>query len=278
MFPATPPATCPVLKLLVGQKAVITGASCGIGQAVAVSLAEAGADVLVNYSHDRVGAEDTVAAAQRCGSRAIVAQADVSKEADVKGMFDLAIREFGTVDILVSNAGIQQDAALHDMTLEQWNRVIGVNLTGQFLCIREAVREFKRRGVKPDVSVAAGKIICMSSVHDVIPWAGHVNYAASKGGIAMMMRSVAQEVAPMRVRVNSISPGAIRTPINEPAWSTREAYEALLKLIPYQRIGEPGDIGRVAAWLASDQADYITGATLYVDGGMTLYPGFASGG
>jgi glucose 1-dehydrogenase len=178
----------------------------------------------------------------------------------------------------VSNAGIQQDAPLPEMTLAQWQKVIDVNLTGQFLCLRAAVREFRRRGVRRDVSGAAGKIICMSSVHDVIPWAGHVNYAASKGGIAMMMKSVAQEVAPFRIRVNAIAPGAIRTPINQAAWSTREAYEALLKLIPYQRIGEPDDIGRVAAWLASDQADYITGATLYVDGGMTLYPGFASGG
>jgi glucose 1-dehydrogenase len=277
-FPAPAPPACPPLKLLAGQKALVTGASSGIGRAVAIALGEAGADVAINYGHDQAGGEEAAEVARRCGSRTLIVQADVSQEDQVRAMFQRVIAEFGTVDILVSNAGIQQDAPLHDMTLAQWNRVIGVNLTGQFLCIREAVREFKRRGVRKEVSCAAGKIICMSSVHDVIPWAGHVNYASSKGGIAMMMKSVAQEVAPLRIRVNAISPGAIRTPINEPAWSTREAYESLLKLIPYQRIGEPDDIGRVAAWLASDQADYITGATIYVDGGMTLYPGFASGG
>lgn len=277
-FPPAELPACPTLKLLKGQKALVTGASSGIGRAVAIALGEAGADVAINYAHDRAGGEEAADVAKRCGARTLVIGADVSKEADVQAMFRTAIGEFGSIDIVVSNAGIQQDAALHDMTLQQWQRVIDVNLTGQFLCLREAVRTFRAQGVRKDVSCAAGKIICMSSVHDVIPWAGHVNYAASKGGIAMMMKSVAQEVAPYRIRVNAIAPGAIRTPINEPAWSTREAYEDLLKLIPYQRIGEPDDIGRVAAWLASDQADYITGATIYVDGGMTLYPGFASGG
>lgn len=277
-FPAPQLPPCPAVKLLAGQKALVTGASSGIGRAVAIALGEAGADVAINYGHDRAGGEEAAEVAKRCGSRALVIQADVSDEMAVQQMFKTVIGEFGTVDIVVSNAGIQQDAPLHEMTLAQWNRVIGVNLTGQFLCAREAVREFRRRGVRKDVSLAAGKIICMSSVHDVIPWAGHVNYASSKGGISMMMKSIAQEVAPFRIRVNAISPGAIRTPINTPAWSTPEAYAALLKLIPYQRIGEPEDIGRVAAWLASDQADYITGATIYVDGGMTLFPGFATGG
>ena len=129
-----------------------------------------------------------------------------------------------------------------------------------------------------DVSCAAGKIICMSSVHEVIPWAGHVNYAASKGGVMLMMKSIAQEVAPYRIRVNSIGPGPIRTPINTSAWSTPQAYRELMKLIPYNRIGEPEDIARAAVWLASDDADYVTGTTLFIDGGMTLYPGFATGG
>jgi glucose 1-dehydrogenase len=158
------------------------------------------------------------------------------------------------------------------------DKVIEINLTGQFLCAREAVREFKRRGVQAGVSCSAGKILCISSVHDVIPWAGHVNYAASKGGVSMMMKSIAQEVAPWRIRVNAISPGAIRTPINIQAWATREAYEELMKLVPYKRIGEPDDTARTAVWLASDDSDYITGATIYVDRGMTLYPGFETGG
>jgi glucose 1-dehydrogenase len=193
-------------------------------------------------------------------------------------MFQTMIKKFGTIDILVNNAGLQRDAPLEQMTLEQWNTVISINLTGQFLCAREAVKEFRRRGVKKEISCAAGKIICMSSVHQVIPWGGHVNYAASKGGIHMLMESIAQEVAPYRIRVNSIGPGAIRTPINHSAWATPQALQSLLTLIPYNRIGEPEDIGHCAAWLASDYADYITGTTIFVDGGMTLFPGFSSNG
>jgi glucose 1-dehydrogenase len=205
-------------------------------------------------------------------------KADVSRESQVQAMFKQMIEAFGTIDILVNNAGIQRDAAFDELTLKQWQQVIDVNLTGQFLCAREAIREFKRRGVNKAVSCAAGKIICMSSVHEVIPWAGHVNYAASKGGVMLMMKSIAQEVAPYRIRVNSIGPGAIRTPINRPAWETQEAYDKLMNLVPYKRIGEPEDIARAAVWLASDEADYINGTTLFIDGGMTLYPGFTENG
>jgi glucose 1-dehydrogenase len=212
------------------------------------------------------------------GGKAVAIKADVSKEDEVQAMFRQAVEAFGTLHILVSNAGLQRDASIDDMTLAQWNTVIGVNLTGQFLCAREAVRIFKARGVEPDVSVAVGKIICMSSVHQVIPWAGHVNYAASKGGIMMMMETLAQELAPSRIRVNAIAPGAIRTPINTAAWQTPAAYDKLMELVPYKRIGEPVDIARAAVWLASDASDYVTGTTLFVDGGMTLYPGFADNG
>jgi glucose 1-dehydrogenase len=269
---------CPILKVLKGQKALVTGANSGIGKAVATALGHAGADVMVNYVSDAEAAEDVAREIGRCGSRALAHQADVSDERQVQAMFERICHEFGTIDILVANAGLQRDAPFDQMTLQQWNTVLAVNLTGQFLCCREAVREFKRRGVVRDVSCAAGKIICMSSVHETIPWAGHVNYAASKGGVMLMMKSIAQEVAPYRIRVNSIAPGAIRTPINTAAWSTPEAYADLMKLIPYNRIGEPDDIGRAAVWLASDDADYITGITLFVDGGMTLYPGFEAGG
>jgi glucose 1-dehydrogenase len=193
-------------------------------------------------------------------------------------MFTNMVQQFGTIDILVNNAGLQRDAAFHNMTLAQWNTVLSVNLTGQFLCAREAIREFLRRGIVPSVSCAAGKIICMSSVHQVIPWAGHANYATSKGGIEMMMKSLAQEIAPQHIRVNGIAPGAIRTPINTSAWQTKDAYDRLMMLVPYGRIGEPEDIARAAVWLASDESDYVVGTTLYVDGGMTLYPGFATGG
>jgi glucose 1-dehydrogenase len=268
----------PPQKLLLGQKALVTGASSGIGRAIAFALGEAGADVVVNYASGADKAQSIVEQIQSNGARAMAIKADVSDEAQVLAMFAAMQREFGTIDILVNNAGLQQDAPFHELTLAQWNRVMGVNLTGQFLCSREAVREFRRRGVNPDVSCSAGKILCVSSVHEVIPWAGHVNYAASKGGVMLMMKSIAQEVAPYRIRVNSICPGAIRTPINMEAWDTPEAYNDLLKLIPYKRIGEADEIGRAAVWLASDYSDYVHGISLFVDGGMTLYPGFETGG
>jgi glucose 1-dehydrogenase len=263
---------------LTGQKALVTGANSGIGRAVAVALGRAGADVVINYVEGEDEANSVVTEIQQSSADAFAHKADVSSETEVAGMFEAAIRRFGTIDILVANAGLQRDSAFHEMSLEQWNTVLSVNLTGQFLCARAAVREFLRRGIVPSVSCAAGKIICMSSVHQVIPWAGHANYATSKGGIKLLMESVAQEVAPHRIRVNAIAPGAIRTPINKSAWNTPEALKDLLTLIPYGRIGEPEDVARVAVWLASDQSDYVVGTTLFVDGGMTLYPGFATGG
>jgi glucose 1-dehydrogenase len=265
-------------KLLKGQKALVTGANSGIGRAVAVSLGRAGADVAVNYVSGEDSANEACAEIRGFGVDAIPIHADVSNEEQVKAMYQTLLNRFKTIDILVNNAGLQRDSAVENMTLSQWNTVMSVNLTGQFLCAREAIREFLRRGVVPEVSRAAGKIICMSSVHDTIPWAGHVNYASSKGGVMLMMKSLAQEVAPKKIRVNSICPGAIRTPINTAAWDTPEAYKALMTLVPYDRIGEPEDIGYVAVFLASDLSDYITGANIYVDGGMTLYPGFAEGG
>lgn len=263
---------------LLGQTAIVTGASSGIGKACAVALGLAGANVCVNFFGKRAGADEAVEAIISSGAKAIAVECDVSNEDHVKSMFGSVVEHFGTVDILVNNAGLQQDSPLADMTLAQWNKVIGVNLTGQFLCAREAVREFTRRGLHPEISCALGKIICVSSVHQIIPWAGHVNYAASKGGVNMMMQSIAQELAPLRIRVNSVCPGAIKTPINRSAWDTPEALDRLLTLIPYKRIGQPEDIAEVVVWLASDAADYIAGASLYVDGGMTLFPGFATGG
>ncbi len=268
---------CPT-RILAGQKALVTGANSGIGEAVALALGRAGADVVVNFVTGAEAAEKVVEEIGRSGVRAIAHAADVAREDQVQEMFRRAVAEFGTIDILINNAGLQRDAPFHAMTLAQWETVIGVNLTGQFLCAREAVREFLRRGVVPSVSRAAGKIICMRSVHQMIPWAGHANYAASKGGLKMMMETLAQEVAPQRIRVNGIAPGAVRTPINTAAWNTPEAYRQLMTLVPYRRIGEPEDIGKAAVWLASDDSDYVVGATLFVDGGMTLFPDFAEGG
>ncbi len=266
------------LKPLRNQKALVTGANSGIGEACALALGEAGADVVVNYVSRPEEADRVVEIIKQSGRRALAFQADVSREDEVQAMFARMREELGTIDILVNNAGLQRDARFQEMSLEQWNTVIGINLTGQFLCAREAVREFLRRGVVPDVSSAAGKIICMSSVHEVIPWGGHVNYAASKGGVMQLMKSMAQELAPKKIRVNSIAPGAIKTPINRAAWETPQAEGELLKLIPEGRVGVPGDIARAAVWLASDASDYVTGTTIFVDGGMTLYPGFATGG
>jgi len=276
--PRTSAPARPIFKVLTGQKALVTGANSGIGRAVAIALGRAGADVVVNWVAGEEAAEQVVAEIAQAGARAYAHRADVAREDQVVAMFARMRDEFGTIDILVNNAGLQRDAAFHDMTLGEWNTVVGVNLTGQFLCAREAIREFLRRGVMPEVSCAAGKIICMSSVHQAIPWAGHANYATSKGGVMMLMESIAQEYAAHRIRVNGIAPGAIRTPINRAAWETKQAYDALMTLIPYNRIGEPEDVARAAVWLASDDSDYVVGTTLFIDGGMTLYPGFARGG
>jgi glucose 1-dehydrogenase len=263
---------------LKNQTCIVTGANSGIGRAVAMSMARDSANVVVNYVFGDEAAQQVVDEIAQIGGTAIAFKADVSKEDQVMAMFQETVATFGTVDILVNNAGLQRDSAFHNMSLKDWQFVLDVNLTGQFLCAREAIREFLRRGPRPDVSVALGKIICMSSVHEVIPWGGHVNYAASKGGVMLMMKSLAQEYGPMKIRINSVGPGAIKTPINRPAWETPEAEAKLLELIPYQRVGETSDIGAAAVWLASDESDYIHGTTIFVDGGMTLYPGFTENG
>lgn len=265
-------------KPLKGQKALVTGANSGIGESVARHLAAAGASVVVNYVANPDAAQAIVADIKGAGGDAMAIHADVSKEDEVQAMFAEMVAKYGTIDILVNNAGLQRDAAFHEMTLDQWNFVLAVNLTGQFLCAREAIREFLRRDIRPEVSRSRGKILCMSSVHEVIPWGGHANYAASKGGILMLMKSLAQEYGPKKIRVNSIGPGAIKTPINRPAWETPDAEEKLLTLVPYERVGDASDIGRASVWVCSDEADYMHGVTLFIDGGMTCYPGFATGG
>lgn len=265
---------------LKGQTAIVTGGSSGIGEAVARALGRDGANVVVNYNSSEEEAQkiaEEINEDNLCGE-AIAIGCNVSKEDEVKEMFRQTIDKFGTVDICVANAGLQKDASLHEMTLKDWQLVIDVNLTGQFLCVREALKEFLRRGMRPEVSSSLGKIIHMSSVHQIIPWAGHANYAASKGALVMLMESICQEYAPQKVRCNSIAPGAIKTSINKPAWETPEAMKELNKLIPYKRIGVPEDIGSAAAWLASDESEYINGTTIFVDGGMTCYPGFTTNG
>ncbi|WP_407403108.1 glucose 1-dehydrogenase [Chryseobacterium sp.] len=265
---------------LKNQVAIVTGASSGIGAGVAKSLASSGATVVVNYSSDKSldKANSILKEITDAGGNGIVYLCDVSQENQVISMFQDVVSQLGTVDILVNNAGIQKDAKFTEMTLDQWNAVIGINLTGQFLCAREAIKEFLRRGIDTKRSVACGKIIHISSVHEIIPWAGHANYASSKGAIKMMMQTLAQEYGADKIRVNSICPGAIQTPINTNAWNTPEALNDLLTLIPYNRIGQPQDIGNLAVFLASDMSDYITGASIFVDGGMTTFESFSTGG
>jgi glucose 1-dehydrogenase len=264
---------------LSGQVALVTGASSGIGRACALALGCAGVKVVINHL-----AEASKDAAEVCreiedaGGDALAHAADVSNEDQVVGMFAATVARFGTLHILVNNAGIESSAKFQEMTLSQWQKVIDVNLTGMFLCSREAIREFLRRGAQPEVSRANGKIICMSSVHQVIPWSFEANYAASKGGVDLLMRSLAQEFAPQIIRVNAVAPGAIRTPINRSAWGTEEAMKNLLALIPYKRIGEPDDIAQAVLWLASDLSDYMNGATMFVDGAMSAYPAFRGAG
>lgn len=262
---------------LENQVALVTGASTGIGRQTAFALAEAGAAVVVNYIGDPAPADAVVAKIEQAGGQALAIQADVSNEAQVETMFDKTRERFGTLHILVNNAGIEKDCAFADMSLADWQKVIDVNLTGQFLCSRAAVREYLRRGPQPEISRATGKIICISSVHQRIPWAKHANYAASKGGVMLLVETLAQEFASRKIRVNSVAPGAIKTAINRAAWATEDALDKLLEMIPYGRIGDAEDVGNAIVWLCSDAADYITGTTLVVDGGMTLYPSFSTG-
>lgn len=268
----------PTYNRLTNQTAVVTGANSGIGKAVAQQLAREGARVVINYVTGDEAAASLVDDIKKEGGEATAIRADVSNEQEVQEMFQKTCDTYQSVHILVNNAGIQKDASFADMKLEDWQKVLDVNLNGQFLCAREAIREFLKRDIDEHVSVSRGKIICMSSVHEIIPWAGHANYAASKGGIMLMMKSIAQEYAGQDIRINSIAPGAIKTPINKMAWEKPEELEKLLRLIPANRLGKPEDIARAAVWLASDESGYVNGTTLVVDGGMTLYPGFATGG
>jgi len=263
---------------LAGQTAVVTGGSSGIGAAIARELGLAGANVVVNFRSSEDGAREVVTAIEEAGGEAVAVRADVSLEEDVQQLFAQASKHYGAVDILIANAGLQRDAPSHEMSLDDWRTVIDVNLTGQFLCCREALRHFLDRGPRPDISRALGKIVCISSVHQFIPWAGRANYAASKGGVMLMMKSLAQEYADRKIRVNAIAPGAIKTSINQESWEDDKARRELLAKIPYNRVGDVEDVAKAALWLASDDSDYVTGETLVIDGGMALYPGFREGG
>lgn len=262
---------------LKNQTALVTGGNSGIGAAVCEALAADGGNVAINYVTHPEEAEKLAAAIKAQGGRAITVEGDVSSEDDVEKMFAQVVAEFGALDILVSNAGIEKTVDLVDMTLNQWQAVQSVNLTGAFLCARAAARVFLKQGITQR-SVATGKIVFTSSVHEVIPWTGNSNYCASKGGLRLFMQTIAQELAPHGIRVNSVGPGAIKTAINQAVWSNEALSDAVLKLIPQGRWGKPEDIARAVVWLASDNSDYVNGTTLFVDGGMLLYPSFEHNG
>lgn len=259
-----------------GQVALVTGASSGIGRGIALAFGKAGAALILNYRSNDEAIAELGRELNAIGAPWMAAKADTSSESAVVDMFGSAVTRFGAIDVVVANAGVQRDSPTLDMTLDQWNAVISTNLTGQFLVARSALRQFVSQHGR-NVSCANGKLILMGSVHDRIPWAGHVNYAASKGGISMLMRSLAQEFAPSGIRVNAIAPGAVRTGINAEEMQGENLRETVAQ-IPYGRIGKVEDIASAALYLASDLSDYVVGETLLVDGGMSLYAAFADAG
>jgi glucose 1-dehydrogenase len=261
----------PIAQRLSGRRALVTGANSGIGRDIALRLAREGAAVVINYLNQPETADEVVKEIVSAGGRALAAQADVSNEQQVDEMFARAQAEFGGLDILVNNAGFETHHPILEMPADAWRRVLDVDLTGAFLCAQRAAR----------MMVAAktgGAIVNISSVHNIIPWGGFAHYCAAKAGLDMLTKTMALELATERVRVNSVAPGAIQTPINENAWGDPEALKDLLRKIPSDRMGQTEEVAACVAFLASDEASYVTGAVLYVDGGMTLYPEFRHGG
>jgi glucose 1-dehydrogenase len=253
---------------LAGRRALVTGAAKGIGRATAVRLAADGADVIVNYSRSSGPARELVEQLEQDGVRALAVKADVSAEEEVIGMFERARSELGgPIDLLVNNAGIEKPFSLTEMPLDEWRRVLDINLTGAFLCARETARALmaeKRPGV----------IVNVSSVHEVIPWPGFSHYCASKGGLKLFGQTIARELAPHGIRAVMVAPGAILTPINTDLIENPEKRKQVEEEIPWGRMGRPEEIAAAIAWLAGPEAEYVTGTTVFVDGGMTLYPGF----
>ena len=254
-----------------GRRALVTGANSGIGRAIALALAQSGARVAVNYVVAPEQADEVVGAIRAGGGEAIAVQADVSDASQVAAMFGRLDQAWGGIDVLVSNAGIDGGAATAwTADPDRWRRVIDINLAGAFLCAREALRRMTAQ--------KSGVVLAVSSVHEVIPWTGFSAYTASKAGLSMLIKTLAQEAAPFGVRALAIGPGAIKTPINANVWNDPKMYADLLAKIPLQRMGTPEEIAAMAVFLVSDQAAYVTGTTVFVDGGMLDYPDFEHGG
>lgn len=255
---------------LKGKVVAVTGGATGLGKAMCLRFAEEGAKVVVNYYNDKQPIDEVIDELKKQGGEAVKIQGDVSKEEDVKSIVQTAVDTFGTLDIMVNNAGIENEVPSDELSLKDWNRVIATNLTGAFLGSREAIHYMLEHNIK-------GSVINMSSVHEVIPWPHFVHYAASKGGIKLMTETLALEYAPKGIRVNNIAPGAMNTPINAEKFSDPELKKGVIELIPMGYIGKPEEVAACAVWLASSQASYVTGLTLFCDGGMTQYPGFQAG-
>lgn len=253
-----------------GKVAVVTGGSKGLGSAIAVRFGREGMSVVVNYHTDEKGAERTVSAVEEAGGRACAIQADISSDEGARSLLETALSEFGGLDVWINNAGMENRSPTDELSIDDWKRVIDTNLTGVFLGSRCALQHFVETGKH-------GSIINMSSVHEKIPWPTFAHYAASKGGVELFTKTIALEYADRGIRANCIGPGAINTPINKEKFADPEQYEATVSMVPMGRIGEPEDVASAAAWLASDEARYVTGITLFVDGGMTLYPSFQYG-
>jgi glucose 1-dehydrogenase len=264
-----------VIASLGGQIALVIGADSGIGRACALELARAGARVAINYmTPSAQDARAVVNEIENTGGHAIAIAADIGRPREIERMFAEILQAFGALHILVNNTSIQQEITFEHLSPDQWSRVLDVDLTGQFLCIQQAVDLFDRRAMDQQDGGALGKIICVSSVQQTIPWSDHAHYAAAKAGIRLLMETLAQELGPKKIRVNAVAPGAICTTHNHSIWEHAPNREKLLTLIPYGRVGTPEDVARAVVWLASDESDYVTGSTLVVDGGMMLYPAF----
>ncbi|KRN28697.1 glucose-1-dehydrogenase [Lactobacillus selangorensis] len=253
-----------------GKVAVVTGGSKGLGSAISERFGQEGMKIVINYNSDPVGAQKAADAVKDAGGEAVTVQANVSTEKGVQSLLDAALDNFGDLDVWVNNAGMEIKSPTAELSLDDWNKVTSIDQTGVFLGSRTALDYFLKKDKK-------GNIINMSSVHERIPWPTFASYAAAKGSVKLFTQTIAMEYAKQNIRVNAIGPGAINTPINAKKFADKEQYDATVNMVPMDRIGKPEEVASAAAWLASDQSSYVTGITLFVDGGMTLYPAFKDG-
>jgi glucose 1-dehydrogenase len=246
---------------LQGKVAVVTGAGTGIGQAIAVAFAQSGAAVVVDYVGKASVAEDTISKITAIGGKALAVDADISLPEDVNELVQKTVAAFGKLDVFVNNAGIEKKIAFVDYPLEEWQKIMAVNLTGPFLCSQTAARQMIAQG-------CGGRIINISSVHEDLPMPTNAPYCATKGGLRMLMRTIAVELAPHQITVNNIGPGAIYTPIDKDVETDAKLNDQILAEIPLGRWGKPEEVAQLAVYLASDDAAYVTGSTHFIDGGM----------